>query len=121
MKIEFFLYTEDDAPFRDGPYYSLEDAMKSSLWELQGVCLWIENVMPGAFVYFNVKSTGAGWVTTSYGRRPLPPYRPECLFLGKDVARSIELSAEEQEYLAASRVEASRQRKEREVYRSMFL
>jgi hypothetical protein len=74
-----WLYTETVAPLRDGPFYSEKDAMQSPLWEWDGVCVWLESLTRGGWIYENVKWDGHSWVVTSSGLRPAEPFRPEFL------------------------------------------
>lgn len=85
-----WLYTEDDDPLRDGPFESIEDAQASTLWEWQGVCLWLEMRVSSGWLYENAKCLYGEWFTTSEGLRPLEVVRPESLLeathCGRDAA-----------------------------------
>lgn len=74
-----WLYTEDERPMRDGPFYSLAEAEKSHLWEWEGVCAWIEEKLAGGWLYENAKCCHGEWFTTSEGLRPAEVIRPEFL------------------------------------------
>lgn len=40
-----WLYTEEDDPLTDGPFFTLDEAFGSFLWEFSGVCLWMEELV----------------------------------------------------------------------------
>lgn len=79
-----WLYTEEESPWRDGPFFDLERAMRSPLWELPKVCAWIVDHTAAGWVFEHVKWKGDGWVITSRGAWSIPPYVPECLTRATD-------------------------------------
>lgn len=80
-----WLYTQDDCPLRDGPFFSLEQAAASALWEWLGVCLWTEELTAGGCLYSNAIWLETGWFPTSRGYRPAEPIRPQFLIEGRAV------------------------------------
>lgn len=74
-----WLYTEDDEPLTDGPFFSLADVPNSFLWKFTGACLWIEEQTPRGWFYENALWTDQGWLTTSRGVRPAELVRPSFL------------------------------------------
>lgn len=76
-----WLYTEEDSPLVAGPFFSLEEASDSFLWEWRGVCVWIEAHTSRGWVYENACWLETHWLTTSRGCRPAEVIRPA--FLGE--------------------------------------
>jgi hypothetical protein len=84
-----WLYTEDESPMRDGPFFSEVDAAMSMLWEWLGVCVWIEDKTARGCTYENVRWDGNAWVITSSGVRPLVPERPEFLLAAVPCVKAV--------------------------------
>jgi len=74
-----WLYTEEDAPQLDGPFFSLEEAAGSFLWEWSGACVWLEEHTDRGWSYENVKFINGAWFITSKALRPVEPFRPSGL------------------------------------------
>lgn len=74
-----WLYTEHEQPLRDGPFFVMADARLSPLWEMEGVCLWIEHDSRRGFAYRNLVWNGLMWVSTSKRVVPVEPWRPQAL------------------------------------------
>lgn len=74
-----WLYTETTSPLRDGPYFSVEHAMTSPLWEWFGACVWLEWHGVFGWCHENVRWNGTLWVVTSSAARAVPPTKPSYL------------------------------------------